>query len=172
MSWIFILLHCFHVHYNTCVRCNWFCFLQHPITWQPKRVIIGKEGDNIMGSWKQQIALCCHFKNIDKIWFPKEKGEKPFTNLNGSHKQKHAKMNQWFQGTMHLQVRNNVSKMQNEWRRRGIKWDFLLEWSKKIPNFNQPPLALVLDNDLPKLLDIIGWGCRGVSMEIFLEFGR
>jgi hypothetical protein len=73
---------------------------------------------------------------------------------------------------MHLQVRNNVSKMQNEWRRRGIKWDFLLEWSKKIPNFNQPPLALVLDNDLPKLLDIIGWGCRGVSMEIFLEFGR
>jgi hypothetical protein len=90
-----------------------------------------------------------------------------------AHTNKHAKMNQWFQGTMHLQVRNNVSKMQNKWKRRAtIKWDFLLEWNKKIPNFNSPPLALILDNDLPKLLDIIGWGCKGGSMEIFLEFGR
>jgi hypothetical protein len=126
-----------------------------------------------MGSWKQRIALCCHFKNIDKILLPKKKGEKPFTNLNGSQKQEHAKDEPMFQGTMHLQVRNNVSKMQNEWRRRAtIKWDFLPEWNKKIPNLNPPPLALILDDDLPMLLDIIGWGCKEGSMEILLELGR
>jgi hypothetical protein len=63
--------------------------------------------------------------------------------------------------------------MQNNWRQRAtIKWDFLLEWNKRIPNLNPPPLALILGNDLPKLLDIVGWGCRGGSMEIFLELGR
>jgi len=63
--------------------------------------------------------------------------------------------------------------MQNEWRRRAtIKWDILPEWNKKIPNLNPPPLALILDDDLPMLLDIIGWGCKGGSMEILLELGR
>ncbi len=49
---------------------------------------VGKEG-NVLCILR--IALCCHFKNIDKIWLPKNNEEKPFTNLNGSQKQEHAK---------------------------------------------------------------------------------
>jgi hypothetical protein len=47
-------------------------------------------------------------------------------------------------------------KMYNESMRRRatIKWSFLLKWSKKIPNLNQLSLTLILEDDLPKLLDI------------------
>jgi hypothetical protein len=58
--------------------------------------------------------------------------------------------------------------MSNEWRRRAIiKWDFLFKWSKKIPNLSLPPLTLILEDALPKLLNIATWGAREVSWKSF-----
>jgi hypothetical protein len=60
--------------------------------------------------------------------------------------------------------------MNNKWRRRiTIKWDFLFEWSKNISNLNPPPLALILEDALLKLLDIVGWGARDVPHKSLLN---
>ncbi len=54
-------------------------------------------------------------------------------------------------------------------RRATIKWDFLLKWSKKIPNLNQLSLTLILEDDLPKLLDIARWGEWEIPWKSFLN---
>ncbi len=79
-------------------------------------------------------------------------------------------MNQWVQNTMHFRTRKNVSKMSNEWRRRAIiNCTFLFKWSKKVPNLSLLPLALILEDALPKLLNIATWGAREVSWKSFLN---
>jgi hypothetical protein len=60
--------------------------------------------------------------------------------------------------------------MSNEWRRRAIiNCTFLFKWSKKVPNLSLLPLALILEDALPKLLNIATWGAREVSWKSFLN---
>jgi hypothetical protein len=54
-------------------------------------------------------------------------------------------------------------------RRATIKWDFLLKWSKKIPNLSQLSLTLILEDDLPKILEIAWWGVGEIPWKSFLN---